>query len=253
MSTITRPAPSGTSAMTSSRKHALAAGIFYLVTFVSIPTLFLYSAAKTNTDFILGSGEASPVQWGAVLEIIVGLAGIGTAIALYPVVRRQNQTLAIGFVSARILEASMIFLGVASILTLVTLQQDLGAVAGADSSALVVAGASQASMYQWAFTVGQSLMPGFNAILLGTLLYRSRLVPRILPIIGLIGAPLLITSTFATIAGFNEPLSAWSALSAVPIAVWEFSLGVYLVVKGFRRTPLTDAFDEAARTRAVAS
>ncbi len=253
MSTITRSAPTATSGMTSSRKHALAAGIFYIVTFVSMPTLFLYHAAKNNSDFILGNGDPTLVQWGAVLEIIVGLASIGTAVALYPVVRRQNQSLAIGFVSSRVLEASMIFLGVASILTLVTLRQDLGVAAGGDSSALVVAGASQASMYQWAFTVGQSLMPGINAVLLGILMYRSRLVPRILPIIGLIGAPLLITSTFATIAGFNEPLSAWSALSAAPIAVWEFSLGVYLVVKGFKRTPLTDAFDDAARAHAVTS
>lgn len=243
MTTTTHPAPVTTSRMTRSRKHSLAAGIFYVVTFVSIPTLVLYNSVKTDPNFILGAGSDNPVLWGAILEIIVALAGIGTAIALFPVVRRQNESLAIGFVATRTLEAAMIFVGVVSIVSLVALQQDFSTTAGSDSAALVYSGASHAATYQWAFTVGQSLMPGINAILLGTLMYRSRLVPRILPIIGLIGAPLLISSTLATVAGLNEPLSAWSALSALPIAVWEFSLGAYLIVKGFKRTPITGAFD----------
>lgn len=249
--TYKSPSVSRIQSMSSSRKHSLAAGIFYVVTFISMPTLVLYDAAKKDTGFILGSSSGTPVLWGAVLELIVGLAGIGTAVALFPVVRRQNESLALGFVASRTLEAAMIFLGVASIVSLVTLQQNFGTAAGADTSALAIAGASHASMYQTAFTIGQSLMPGFNAILLGTLMYKSRLVPRILPIIGLIGAPLLITSTFATVAGLNGPLSAWSVLSALPIAVWEFSLGVYLIVKGFKRTPLTDAFDADAASKAV--
>ncbi len=235
--------------MTSTRKHSLAAGIFYVLTFASIPTLVMYDIAKTNPDFVLGAGSSTPVVWGAVLEIIVALTGIGTAIALFPIVRRQNESLAIGFVASRTLEAAMIFLGVVSIVSLVALQQDFGTVPGTDTSAVVLVGASHASTYQWAFTVGQSLMPGFNAILLGTLMYRSRLVPRILPIMGLIGAPLLITSTLATVVGWNEPLSAWSALAALPVAVWEFSLGVYLLTKGFKRTALIEELDaeEAAR------
>jgi hypothetical protein len=243
MTTTLQPAPVRAARMSRSRKHSLAAGIFYVITFVSIPTLALYSSVKTDTNFILGADGSGPVLWGGILEVIVALAGIGTAIALYPVVRRQNESLAIGFVASRTLEAAMIFLGVTSLVSLVALQQDFGATAGADAGALVYTGASHAATYQWAFTLGQSLMPGINALLLGTLMYRSRLVPRILPIIGLIGAPLLITSTLATVVGLNEPLSAWSALSALPIAVWEFSLGAYLIVKGFRRTPITDAFD----------
>ncbi len=229
--------------MTSTRKHSLAAGIFYVVTFISMPILVLYNIAKTDPEFILGAGSGTPVVWGTILELTVALAGIGTAIALFPIVKRQNESMAIGFVATRTLEASLIFVGVVSLLSLVTLQQDLGTVPGADTSALVVVGTSHAATYQWAFTVGQSLMPGFNAILLGTLMYKSRLVPRVLPIMGLIGAPLLITSTLATVVGLNEPLSAWSALSALPVAAWELSLGIYLLVKGFKRTPLIEALD----------
>ena len=173
---------------------------------------------------------------GTVLELIVALAGIGTAVALFPVVRRQSEGFALGFVTTRIVEAAMIFMGVVSILSLVTLQQGLGAAArAADAPSLITTGASLVANYNWAFTVGQSLMPGFNALLLGTLLYRSGLVPRALPTLGLIGAPILITATVLTIFGVVEQYSELGGLAALPIAIWEFSLGLWLTFKGFRR------------------
>ena len=223
--------------MDSMRKTALVAGVFYLITFISIPTLSLYGPLKTDPAWILGSGSDSSVLLGTVLELIVALAGIGTAVALFPVVRRQSEGFALGFVTTRVVEAAMIFTGVVSLLSLVTLQQDLGAAAGAaDAPSLVTTGASLTATYNWTFTVGQSLMPGLNALLLGTLLYRSGLVPRALPMLGLIGAPLLITATVATMFGAVEQYSALGGLAALPIAVWEFSLGLYLTFKGFKST-----------------
>jgi len=236
--------------MSSTRKTALVAGIFYLITFISIPTLALYGPIKNHHDWILGSGGHTAVLVGGFLEVIVALAGIGTAVTLYPVVKRQNESLALGFAAARVLEASMIFAGVVSLLSLVTLRQDLGAAAGANTAALVTTGASHAAVYNWTFLLGQSLMPGINALLLGTLLYRSRLVPRIIPVIGLIGAPLLITAVFATLLGGSMPPPAWTGLAAVPVAAWEFSLGVWLVVKGFKPSPITAAMDAASTPRA---
>jgi hypothetical protein len=217
------------------RRTALAAGLFYLVTFISIPTLALYGTLKSDPAWILGSGSDAGVLLGTVLELVVALAGIGTAVALFPVTRRQNEGLALGFVTTRVIEAAMIFTGVVSLLALVTLRQDLGATAGiADTAALVTTGAALTATYNWTFTVGQSLMPGFNALLLGTLLYRSGLVPRALPVLGLIGAPILITATVATMFGAVEQYSALGGLAALPIAVWEFSLGLYLTFKGFK-------------------
>jgi hypothetical protein len=128
------------------------------------------------------------------------------------------------------------------------MRQDLGAAAGANTAALVTVGASHAAVYNWTFLLGQSLMPGINALLLGTLMYRSRLVPRIIPVIGLIGAPLLITAVFATLFGGSMPPPAWTGLAAVPVAAWEFSLGVWLVVKGFKPSPITTAMDAATST-----
>jgi hypothetical protein len=230
--------------MTSTRKTALVAGVCYLITFVSIPTLALYGPLKNNRDWVLSSGSHAGVLAGGFLEVIVALAGVGTAITLYPVVKRQNEGAALGFVAARVLEAVMIFTGVVSLLSLVTLRQDLGTAAGANAAALVAAGAAHVAIYNWTFLLSQSLMPGINALLLGSLLYRSRLVPRVIPVIGLIGAPFLICTVIATLFGGMKLGSP--EFAAVPVAAWELSLGVWLVVKGFRPSPITAAIDAAS-------
>ena len=237
--------------MDSTRKTALVAGIFYVITFVSIPTLGPPPALQlvTGKDFIISSGTDTGALWGAFLEVIVALAGIGTAITLYPVVKRQNEGMALGFVASRTLEAAMLFTGVASLLSLVTLHQDLGTATGADAASLVTVGASHVATYNWAFTLGGSLMPGINAILLGTLLYRSGLVPRVLPVIGLIGAPLHLTAVVLTMFGVIDRVGSVALIAALPIAVWELSLGIYLVVKGFRPCPITDAMRAAGTPR----
>src|SRR5580700_8935358 len=201
MRTTATKSPATRVPMSSTRKTALVAGIFYLITFISIPTLALYGPVKNHRDWILTSGSHTGVLVGAFLEVIVALAGIGTAVTLYPVVKRQNEGVALGFVAARLLEAVMIFAGVISLLSLVTLRQDLGGAAGANAAALVTTGASHVAVYNWTFLLSQSLMPGINALLLGSLLHRSRLVPRIIPVIGLIGAPLLICTVIATLFG----------------------------------------------------
>ena len=187
--------------MTSTRKTALVAGIFYLITFISIPTLALYRPVLNHQNWIISSGGHTGVLVGGFLEVIVALAGIGTAVTLYPVVKRQNEGLALGFVASRVVEGVMIFTGVVSLLSLVTVHQNLGAAAGASAASLVATGASHVAVYNWTFLLSQSLMPGINAVLLGSLMYRSRLVPRIIPVMGLIGGPLLIIAVFACCSG----------------------------------------------------
>ena len=209
------------------RKTALVAGALYLLTFVSIPTLALYGSVK-GANYILGAGPDTGAIFGGILEIIVALACIGTAVALYPVVKRQNEGVALGFVGSRVLEAGTIFAGVACLLTVVTLRQ-----AGAGADALVT-GHALVAMYDRLFLVGQSFMPAVNALLLGSLLYQSRLVPRVLPLLGFIGAPLLVASDITVLFGLFDRSAAPVALAALPIALWEFSLGVWLVVKGFK-------------------
>ena len=246
MTTTVQTAATTRVPMDPTRKTSLVAGIFYLITFVSIPTLALYAPCSNEQDFILGSGADTAVLLGCFLEVIVALAGIGTAVTLYPVVKRQNEGIALGFVASRTLEAAMLFTGVVSLLSLVTLHQDLGTAAGADAASLATIGASHVATYNWAFTLGQSLMPGINALLLGTLLYRSGLVPRVLPMIGLIGAPLHLTAVVLTMFGVVDRVGTVTGIAVIPIAVWELSLGVYLVVKGFKSCPITDEMRAAS-------
>jgi hypothetical protein len=224
--------------MTSTRKTALVAGIFYLITFVSIPTLALYGAVENHRDWILSSGGHTGILVGGFLEVIVALAGIGTAVTLYPVVKRQNEGVALGFVTTRVLEAGMIFTGVVSLLSLLTLRQDLGGAAGANAASLVTTAASHVAIYKWTFLLSQSLMPVINALLLGSLMYRSRLVPRVIPAMGLIGAPILLASVITTMFRTDHQITVL-ALGFLPVAAWEFSLGVWLAVKGFRPCPIT--------------
>jgi hypothetical protein len=218
--------------MSSLRKYSLAGGVFYLLTFVSIPTLGLYRSVR-GPNFITGSAPDAPVVLGVVLEMIVALAGIGTAVALYPVVRRQGQARAVGFVASRTLEAATIYVGIVSLMSIVTLRR-----AGAGAGALVVA-QGLAAQYQWAFFFAQSFIPALNGVLLGSLMYQSGLVPRWLPVLGLIGSALLVATWFAILVGLIPAISPVGVVAAVPIAVWEFSLGVYLTFWGFKASPIT--------------
>ena len=222
------------------RRRSLAAGILYLITFVSIPSLALYKPVKDQVgDFVLGAGSDTGVMWAALSEVVVGLAGIGTAIVLFPVLKRQSETPALGFVAARIVEATLIFVGVISVLSIVTLRNDVAGTAGADPASLVTIGQAHLATYNWTFLLSQSLMPVFCDLFLGYLLYRSGLVPRILPIIALVGAPLLLASDVAVFFGAYDQVGPVALVAAIPVAVFEFSLGVYLIVKGFKPSPIT--------------
>ena len=225
--------------MSSHRKTSLAAGVLYLLTFVSIPTLALYGPVK-GANYILGAGPDTGALIGALLEIIVALAGMGTAVALFPVLKRQNEGVAMGFIGSRTMEGAALFVCVGCILSVVSLRQ-----AGAGPDALVTSHAL-VTMYDRMFLLGGSLMPALNAVLLGTLLYRARLVPRVLPLLGLIGAPLLLAADLAVLFDLIGRTSTPALVTALPIALWEFSLGVWLVVKGFKPSAITALYSRTA-------
>jgi hypothetical protein len=224
--------------MTSLRRTALVAGLLYLITYLAIPTLALYGPVLNDPAYIVGSGSDTGALWGAVLELIVALAIVGTGVALFPVLKRQNEGVALGFVTARVFETGVIVVGIISLLSIVTLRQDVGAAAGADAASLVNTGRSLVAIHDWTFLIGQTLLPGINALLLGSLMYRSGLVPRVIPLLGLIGAPLLISSAIGQVLGINEQYSAFSAIAVLPIFLFELLLGLWLVFKGFKPSPV---------------
>ena len=235
--TITASTPTATAGSTDpTRSHVRAAGIFYLVTFAaSIPALLLIGPVL-NDGYITGAGQDTRVLWGCLLDFVNAFACIGCAVALYPVLKRHNESLALGYVTSRMLEAAVIMIGVVSLLAVVTLRQDLAGAPGTDPAALATTGQALVAIRDWTFLFGPGFMAAFNALLLGTLLYRSRLVPRVIPAMGLVGAPLLLTASVLTVLGHNTQLSGWSAVATLPVAAWELSLGVYMMVKGFKTT-----------------
>jgi hypothetical protein len=236
--------------MSSARKATLVAGILYIVTFVfSMPALGLYDKILNHRSFVLGAGDVSPVQWGALGEVITALAGIGTAVFLYRILAEHGHAGAVGFVASRTLEAAMIFVGVLSLLAVVTLRQD--ATAATDSAALLTSGRALVAVHDWTFLLGPGLMPAVNALCFATILYRSRLVPRIIPTIGLVGAPILAASFVAMLFGAYEQVSPVAGLTAFPIAAWELTIGVWMIVKGFDDRTGTTAAGDGSASRAV--
>lgn len=233
--------------MNSTRKTALVAGVCYLITFAaSIPAVILLSPVLNNPDYIISSGADTRVILGCLLDLVNAIAAVGTAVTLFPVVRRQNEGAALGFLASRSFEAAVIVIGVVSLLAVVTLRQDLAGAAGTDPASLVTAGRSLVAVRDWTFLLGPGLMPALNALFLGSALYRSRLVPRIIPAMGLAGAPLLLAAAVATMFGVNEQISLWSGIATAPIFAWELSVGVYMTVKGFRPSPVTGTMAAAS-------
>src|SRR4051794_28347451 len=234
--TTTIEPPSARRRMEPTRKIALAGGIAYLVTFAaSIPQLKLFADVIADpAGYISNPGSNAALQWGSVLEFLTAASGVATAVLLYPVTRRVSRSAAIGFVTSRVVEAALILVGVVSILSVVTLQQHFAGATGAQAQALGVAGESLVAMRQWTFLLGPGVMAGVNDLLLGYILYRSGLVGRVIPMIGLVGAPIILAGDTVTILGGWGQTSSAGLLCALPVAVFEFSVGVYLTVKGFR-------------------
>jgi len=216
------------------QKIARVFGVLYLITFIaSIPAFFVfYAPVLHDPRYILGAGADTSVALGAFLEMIVIIANIGTAVVLYPILKRQNEILILGYVTARVMESVFIAVGLLSLLTIVTLRQD--AAAGADAASLVIAGKTLVALHDWTFLLGPGFMVGVgNGLLLGYLMYTSALVPRGFAVLGLIGGTLIIVSGVGVLFGVIEAGGAVQAIATIPEFLWELSLGIWPIVRGF--------------------
>jgi hypothetical protein len=222
--------------VSSARKTAVMAGAFFIIAAVAaVVGLALYTPVLTDPRYIVtASAGDTRVLLGAFCEVILAIAVIGTAVTLYPVVRRQSEGIALGYVAGRILEAVVIVAGIISLLSIVTLRQDFAGAAGAKAASPVTVGRSLVAIHAWTFLFGPGLAIGVNTLMLAYLMYRSRLVPRLIAAIGLIGGPLIFASSAAVLFGLYEQVSTWGLLAAVPVSAWEMSLAVWLIVKGFK-------------------
>lgn len=223
--------------------------VFFLITVVtSIPALGLYGPVLNNTHYVLGAGTDTRIFTGAFLEMLLAIAGIGTAVTLFPIIKRQNEGIALGYVAARVLESTVIVVGIVSVLSVVTLRQDFAGNPGTDAATLVIVGKALVAIHKWTFLLGPGFCAGIeNGLILGYLMYRSGLVPRPMAILGLAGGCLAFASATAELFGLYEQVSTVAAVLVLPEAIWEVSLGIWLVVKGFAPSPLVtgDLFGES--------
>ena len=221
------------------RRTSRVAGWFFIGTFVfSIPGLLLYGPVLHHHDYVLGGGADTRIAFGAFLEILTAIANIGTAVTLFPVVKRQNESVALGYVASRILESTIIVAGIASVLAVVTLRQDLAGT-GADAGTLTIAGRTLIAFKDWTFLLGPGFCAGIGTgLLLGYLMYTSGLVPRRLALLGLIGGALAFVAATGALFDVYDRGSVAQFVLTVPEIIWEAALGIYLVVKGFKPCPI---------------
>jgi hypothetical protein len=220
------------------QRRARIFGVLFALTFVtSIAGLILYDPVLNDADYILGDGADTRVRLGALCEIFLAITNIGTAVVIWPIVRRQSETLALGFVASRIVESVFIVVGLISLLSVVNLREDLAG-GGADSGALAVTGEALVDLHDMTFLIGPSFCVGVNGLLLGYLFYKSGLVPRQLAVFGLIGGPLIFASSIAILFGAYDQTGGVGFLFAIPEIIFEAGITIYTIWKGFRPSPI---------------
>jgi hypothetical protein len=243
-----------TTGIAAPRTIALVTGVLFVITYVTSipPVLFLYAPLLGDPHYIVGAGADNSVLWGVFLELLLIVANIGTAVVLFPLLKRVNEIFALGFVTARVIESVFIAVGVLSILTLVTLRQDFGGATGADAATLVTIGQSLVALHGWTFQLGPGFVVGIgNGLLLGYLMYRSALVPRGMAALGLIAGSVLLARFVGILFGVVEPGSVLGSIMVVPEFIWELLLGIWLIVKGFKPSPITSQGTQPATAEAL--
>jgi hypothetical protein len=229
------------------RRAATIVGWLFVLTYVtSISAKIGFYPPLFDGDYVTGPGQDTRVLWGAFAEALLIIANIGTATALYTVLKHRYPNLALSFVAARIMESVFIGVGILSVLVLVTLRQDYVSTEGAASAGLTAVGDAFVALQEWTFCLGPGFVVGVgNGLILGFIMYRTGLVPRRLAMLGLIGGPLIVLSGSAAMMGFIELDGTWQTLAAIPEFFWELGFGVYLIVKGFK-TPAAAAMAPGA-------
>jgi hypothetical protein len=218
----------------SPRQIATAAGVFYLVTHVtSIGALVLYGPILNSPTYVMGSGSDTRVLLGALCEVVLALAVVGTAVTLFPVVKKQNEGVALGYVGLRTLEAAIIAVGIVSLLAVVTLRQHPAGASSTEAASLVTAGKALVAVHDWTFLLGPNFVLGTNTVLMAYLMYQSGLVPRFIAVLGLVGGPLIFASAIAELFGLYKQISVWGSVTAIPVFAWELTLAIWLIARGF--------------------
>jgi hypothetical protein len=226
--------------MPSDRTNARVVGVLFILAAVTaIIGLLLYDPILNAPDYLVrGRDRANQVILGALFELILACSVVGTSIMLFPYLKRQNESLALGYVCFRLLEAVLIVLGIVSVLSLLTLSQELGKPAAPTVPSFQPSGIIFVALHGWTLVLGPNFMLGVNTTMCSYLLYKSDLVPRFIAVMGLTGAALVLVAAVLEMFGVVGQFSTWGVVLALPVFAYEMTLAVRLIAKGFNPSAL---------------
>lgn len=226
--------------MNANKKSALIVGVLFILAAVtSIIGLILYDPILNGPDYLKqGSEHANQVILGALMELILVVSAVGTSTTMFPFLRKYNETIALWHVCFRFLEAIIITVGIISVLSLLTLSREFAAAAAPDIASFQASGTSLKAVHDWTFLLGPNFMLGINTMMYSYIFYKSKLVPRFIPILGITGSALVFLAAILEMFGVFPQISVWGAILSLPVAVNEMTLAVWLIVKGFNESAL---------------
>lgn len=236
--------------MNTNKKSALIVGILFILAAVTaIIGLILYDPILNGPDYLIkGSEHANQVILGALMELILVVSAVGTATTMFPLLRKYNETIALWHVCFRFLEAVIITIGIISVLSLLTLSREFAAAADPDIASFQASGILLKAVHDWTFLLGPLFMLGINTMMYSYIFYKTKLVPRFIPILGMTGATLVFICALLVMFGVIQQVSVWGAILALPVAANEMILAVWLIVKGFNLSALSS--ESAKKERA---
>ncbi len=220
------------------RNTAILTGVLFIVAAIaSITGLYLYTPILNDSDYIIKDAfQETQVLFGALFEIITAFAVIGTPIALFPILRKHNQSLALAAICFRLLEATIIIIGIMSLLTIVSLNHEFLNETKANVPAFQLASKLLVSLHNWTFLYGPNLVLGPSTLITSYILYKSKIVPRYISILGIVGGPLISICAILVMFGIFIQISVIGALFAIPVFLYEMSLAIWLIINGFNLT-----------------
>ncbi len=231
----------GAPMITSNRRSAILIGIFFIVAAItSIIGLLLYAPLLNQADYLVaGAANANQIVFGALMELGLVTTAIGTAVMLFPILRQYSEPIALAHLCFRFLEAVVITIGIVSMLALLSISREFSSANAPDEQSYKVVGTALIAIHDWTFMLGPNFMLGLNTIMYSYIFYKTRLIPRAIASLGLIGSNLIFVAAILEMFGIIEQLSTWGALLAIPVALTELSLAIWLLAKGFNHSPST--------------
>lgn len=224
--------------METNRNIAIIIGALFLIAAVaSIVGRLFYGPILNDPEYIISGSSHSPTSWGAILEIITAFAVIGTSVTLYPTLKEYNERMALAAVCFRLAEATFIVIGILCLLTIVTLNLQLAKALHPDTTSYLLAGKLLVAFHNWTFLYGPNVLLGPSTFMTAYILYKTKLVPRFVSVLGLAGGPMIFSCGVLVTLGLFDQISVWGALLAIPVFTYEMSLAIWLIVKGFNAKP----------------